>query len=224
MKYSIIVCCYDEEPVIQKTWDRLKQVLPEDSELIFVNDGSKDNTIFKLKEFQEQDKRVKVVDYMPNGGYGHALKEGLKVVQGDYIITMDADLAMDPKDIFSYCEEITDEDLVVFSRFKDVKCEYPLKRRIFSWGYRTMNKILFSTPVNDTQSGFLCFKRTILDEIELKSEGFSILLELIIKHKNKKIVEKGLKFTHSVESGETSVWEHVPKMLKESLRVWKERK
>ena len=220
MKYSIIICCYDEEPIIEKSWNRLKVVLPEDCEVIFVNDGSTDKTGEILNKIAETE-NINIISYSENKGYGFALRCGLSDAIGDYIITLDADLAMEPKDIFEKCKE--SEDLIIFSRYKDIKPDYPLMRRIASWGYRKMNQFLFKIKVEDTQSGFLCIKRDVLKDIKLECDDFSILMELIVKatRKNIKWQEIGMKFIHDTTSGQTSIFKSGPKMLKNSVRLWK---
>ena len=221
MKYSIIICCYEEEPIIEASWNRLKDVLPEDCEVIFVNDGSTDKTgeiLYKIAETEN----INIINYSENKGYGHALKCGLSSVLGDYIITLDCDLAMEPKDIFEKCKQ-NESDLIIFSRYAGIKPDYPLIRRIASWGYRKMNQFLFKIKIEDTQSGFLCIKREVLKDIKLECDDFSILMELIVKatRKNIRWQEVGLKFIHDTTSGQTSIFKSGPKMLKNSIRLWK---
>lgn len=228
MKVSIIICCFDEEPIIKNSWNRLRQALEsfptKEFEIVFVNDGSTDNTLGLIRGIMETDKRIKAVTYPDNKGYGYALREGLSHATGDIVITMDADLAMNPKEVIASCLNwMNNKDMVICSRYKGIKPDYPLMRRIASWGYRKLNKLLFRIPFNDTQSGFIGFKKEILKGIELKSDDFSILMELIAKvYRNKwMIAEIPFKFIHSTASGQTSIWKSGPKMLKNTLKVWR---
>lgn len=221
----MVICCYEEEKIILDSWDKLKKVLPSDYEVVLVNDGSTDKTADKLYSISANDKNIKVIDYTPNKGYGFALRQALASVTGDYIITMDADLAMDPGEVITSClKGLEHYDMVICSRYLGVQADYPLRRRIASWGYRTLNKFLFGISVQDTQSGFIGFKRKVNDDIKLKSNSFSALLELITKthRSNYSIQEIPVKFVHQTVSGETSVFKNAPKMLLDCLKVYKE--
>lgn len=226
---SIIVCCYNEEKIIEKSWKRLREVLrcfPEKFEIIFINDGSTDSTGKILHSISLKEKKVTYYGYQPNKGYGNALCEGLILTHGDFIITLDADLAMDPKAVINSCVYWSNKgyDMIICSRYKGIKPNYPLLRRIASEGYKLLNKRLLGIPVEDTQSGFIGFKKSILNNIKLKSKDFSILMELIIKaHRNNvKILEIPIQFIHSTISGETSILRAGPKMFLNSLKIWRE--
>lgn len=226
MKFSIIICCYDEEPIIEKSWEKLKEALKDynDYEVIFVNDGSTDKTLIKLKEILKNNPDViKILSYENNKGYGYALKSGINVSKGDYLILMDADMAMEPSKIVNYSHYFINYELLIFSRYLGIRPDYPAHRRIASWFYRRMNQFLFKIKVEDTQSGFLCIKRDILKDIKLECDDFSILMELIVKatRKNIKWQEVGVKFIHNTTSGQTSIFKSGPKMLKNSLRLKK---
>lgn len=231
MKISIIICCFEEEPIIKDSWNKLKQSLnsfpTKEFEVIFVNDGSTDNSLGLIRDIMETDKRIKVITYPNNKGYGYALKQGLEFATGDIIITMDADLAMDPQSVIASClDQINNYHIVICSRYKGIKPEYPLMRKIVSWCYRKLNKMMFKMPFEDTQSGFIGFEKKILSFIQLKSDDFSILVELIAKAYKAKcqIIEIPIKFIHGTLSGQTSIWKSGPKMFKNTISIWKELK
>lgn len=230
MKCSIIMPCYDEEPIIEKSYNKLQNVLKEfpnnKFEIIFVNDGSNDRTGEILLKKSLKENNIGIISYKKNKGYGYALRKGLGLASGEIIITCDCDLAMPPNEVIASCLNWikNGQDMVICSRYKGIKSEYPLARRIASWGYRTLNKTLFKFPFEDTQSGFIGFKKEVLEGIELKSNDFSILMELIVKvYKNKwQIMEIPVKFIHNTLSGETSIWKSGPKMFKNTLKIWRE--
>lgn len=94
-KYSIIVPVYNEEEVINLFYDTMKPVmesLNEPFEIIFVNDGSNDNTLNILHELSSRDKRIKVLSFARNFGQQAAIFAGFAHSQGDAVITMDVDL------------------------------------------------------------------------------------------------------------------------------------
>src|SRR3990167_4906285 len=100
-RLSIVVPVYNEESNISKLYDRLKKVqesLSIQLEIIFVNDGSDDNSLNIMKAFALQDTNMKIIDLSRNFGHQIAIKAGLNFVSGDAAVIMDADL-QDPPEI-----------------------------------------------------------------------------------------------------------------------------
>ena len=102
-KISVIVPMYNEELVIEECYKRLKENITKlkkyDYELIFINDGSKDKTLEKIKELAKQDTNLKIVSFSRNFGHQAAVTAGLKEVTGDAIVIIDADLQDPPESI-----------------------------------------------------------------------------------------------------------------------------
>lgn len=98
---SLIVPCYNEESNVEAFYDAIIEVfksIPDaDFELMFVNDGSKDNTLSKIKELHKKDARVKCVSFARNFGKEAALFAGIRNVTGDCAVFLDADLQHPPK-------------------------------------------------------------------------------------------------------------------------------
>ena len=101
MKISLIIPCYNEEEVIEKTYSRLKQVFSENNiqeyEFIFINDGSKDKTLDLLLEFGKNDSKVKIISFSRNFGHQPAVSAGINECSGDVAIIIDADLQDPPE-------------------------------------------------------------------------------------------------------------------------------
>lgn len=96
---SIVVPCYNEEPVLQIFYDAVQKVAPKidaDIEFVFVDDGSRDGTLAKLQSLHAHDPRVRFVSFSRNFGKEAALLAGLDHAQGDVVVTMDADLQDPP--------------------------------------------------------------------------------------------------------------------------------
>ncbi len=92
---SILVPAYNEEEGLQAFYDELMKVLPttvKDYEIIFVDDGSTDNSLKVLKSLAHKNKHVRVFSFKRNRGKADALAYGFAVMKGDVVITMDADL------------------------------------------------------------------------------------------------------------------------------------
>ena len=111
-KISVIVSCYNEEESLPLFYKEMSNVMESmsnyDFELIFVNDGSKDNTLKIMKELNQKDKRVRYVSFSRNFGKEAAMLAGLDYSTGDYVTLMDADLQDPPKmlpEMVKYIEE-----------------------------------------------------------------------------------------------------------------------
>lgn len=168
-KLSIIIPAYKEEKNIYKTiGDILKshEILEYEYEVIVVVDGSPDKTAREARRHKSA--RVKVHEYFPNHGKGHALKFGTMKAQGEIITYTDAGGDFNPKQ-FDKCVrlmEIFDADFVIGSkRHPASKVNYPRTRRFYSWVYQKMIKVLFGLNVTDTQAGLKFLKRKVARDV-----------------------------------------------------------
>ena len=100
MKYSVIVPAFNEQDVLPLSYSRLKSVMDAlgDYELIFVNDGSRDNTLNILKDIAARDKNVKAISFSRNFGHQEAVSAGMAAASGDAVIIIDCDL-QDPPEV-----------------------------------------------------------------------------------------------------------------------------
>src|SRR5216684_2541447 len=109
IQYSIVVPFYDEQENIPALYMKLTEVMDGIGgpyELVFVDDGSKDNTFKVLSEIFEHDRRVNLVRLRRNFGQTPALKAGFDFAQGEIVISMDGDLQHDPEEIPRFLEKI----------------------------------------------------------------------------------------------------------------------
>lgn len=185
-KLSIIIPAYKEEKNIYATIDEILQahdILDYDYEVIVVVDGSPDNTAKEAKKHRS--KKVKVYEYPKNHGKGYALKYGTQKAKGDIITFTDAGGDFNPKQ-FDKCVklmEIFDADFVIGSkRHPASKVNYPLSRRIYSYIYHKMIRVLFGVQVTDTQAGLKFLRKRvakdILPRVLVKSYAFD--LEMLV--------------------------------------------
>lgn len=223
---SVVIPCYNEEAVIERSYRRVKAALsrqPGEHEVLIANDGSKDRSAVILSSLATQDPSFIFIDYQPNRGMGHACRKMYERASKDLVIQMDADLAMDPDDtIPAFVRALEQVDCVVGSRYVGIKADYPLRRRIASHGYYALNKLLFDFALRDTQSGFFGIRRPVLQSLPMCSDGFEIHVEMfaLLEKKGYSIREIPIRFVHQTESGEVSVFKAAPKMLRGSLRIW----
>lgn len=122
-KMSVIVPCYNEEEVLNlfyKEIDRIsKEMKKLEFEFVFIDDGSKDNTLEIVKDLRKKDKRVRYVSFSRNFGKESGVYAGLKAAKGDYAVVIDADLQHDPDLIKEMYEIIENEgyETVAVKRF-----------------------------------------------------------------------------------------------------------
>lgn len=143
---SVVVPCYNEEPALTPFYEAISQVSRDmyeaDFEFVFVDDGSRDGTLRKIKELHRIDPRVKFVSFSRNFGKEAALLAGLEYAKGDLIATMDADLqdppALLPK-MYSYIRK-EDYDCVATRRV-DRKGEPPIRSFFARMFYKLINKM-----------------------------------------------------------------------------------
>lgn len=197
VKLSIIIPAYNEGKSVYTSLSyiiRSIEKVTKDFELIFVNDGSKDNTLEEVKKIK--DKRLNILTYEKNRGKGYALKYGFNYVKGKYVTFMDADLDINPdslKNFFKYME-FYDADIVIGSkRHPQSKVYYPLLRRILSRIYQIMNFILFRLDVSDTQSGLKLLKyncaKDLMSRVTVKKYAFDLELLVNAKRRNYRVIE-----------------------------------
>jgi glycosyltransferase involved in cell wall biosynthesis len=146
----------------------LTEGLPgEEVEIIVVSDGSIDETGEQLLAARG-DAGFRVIHYDRNLGKGYAVKAGALASGGDWVALIDADLDLDPASIPSYLEVARREGLdfaIGSKRHPGSVVYYPRSRRIASWCYQQLNRVLFRLDVRDTQVGLKVFHRRIVDEV-----------------------------------------------------------
>ncbi len=135
-------------------------------EIIAIDDGSSDNTLSEIKRAAETFPLVKAASNKHNMGKGMALKNGFAAASGDIVVFMDADLDIHPSQISNLIDKLDSGqcDVVVTSKHHpESKLSYPLSRKIVSYVYYLIIKILFNLPVRDTQTGLKLFRHEVLD-------------------------------------------------------------
>lgn len=146
-KISIVVPCYNEEDVLNTFYTTTKGILEKDMglnnyELLFVNDGSKDDTARILVELSEQDEHVQFLTFSRNFGKESAMYAGLQYADGDYTVIMDADLQHPPEAIIDMYREIkTGKYDMVATRRKNRNTDSKLRAILSQTFYKIMNKI-----------------------------------------------------------------------------------
>lgn len=181
-KFSLIIPCYNEEAVIEKTYEETVKALndlEEDYEIIFVNDGSKDATIEILKKIVVNDKKVKIIDFSRNFGQQAALVAGLDNCDGDFIGFMDADL-QDPPTLFKeMIDKIKNEGYdVVYGTRKERDGETKFKKLSSMYYYKVLGMIS-DTEIPPDTSDFRVMTKQVADEVRKLKEKNRYLRGLV---------------------------------------------
>ncbi len=184
-KFSLIIPVYKQGNIIKRDIEsiiRALSVLSVPFEIIPVIDGQLDNSLQEAKKVK--DPRVKVVGYETNHGKGYAVRYGFSHATGDVIGFLDAGGDLNPSALPLMLAKFTFEhaDVVLGSkRHPDSKISYPTYRKIFSWVYQKLVKILFGLDVRDTQVGMKVYKRELLEEVlpRLLVKQFAFDIEIL---------------------------------------------
>lgn len=165
---SIIVPCYNEEKALPFFYEEINKVLKnikEDHELIFVNDGSKDNTLKVIKEYTQKDKKVKYINFSRNFGKEAAMYAGLEFSKGDYVAIMDADMQDPPALLEEMYNDIkTGEYDSIATRRVTRKGEPKIRSFLAHKFYKIINK-LSKTEMVDGARDFRLMTRQMVDSI-----------------------------------------------------------
>ncbi len=203
MLVSVIVPVYNEEKRIQPFLKNLKKVNKKNWEIIFVNDGSTDNSLNILKNFKIPNKRV--ITYSKNRGKGYAVKNGVEAARGSAIVFIDADGSIHPSQIKLMVHHLLKKDFVVGSRAsKRSQVTQPILRIITGKAFNALVNLLFWLNIKDSLCGFKGFKINVAKELfrDLMSDGWIFDVELFYKAKKKgiKVYNMPIKWEHREQS------------------------
>jgi len=166
-KLSIIVPCYNEEQSIPYFYEEIKKVTKKmkvELELIFVNDGSRDNTLTLIKELSKN-KEVKYISFSRNFGKEAAMLAGLDMATGDYLTTMDCDLQDPPSLLPKMLNLIKEEDYdIIGTRRVTRKGEPPMRSFFARCFYKIINK-MSKIEMVDGARDFRLMTRQVADSI-----------------------------------------------------------
>jgi len=206
---TVIVPAYREGPRI---YENLQHLLHEldltglEYEVVVVSDGNTDDTVSEAERIGSP--RIKVLAYQANEGKGFALMHGVAQAHGDLIAFIDADMELDPRDIgrFVGIQREGMWDVVVGSkRHPDSRVSYPILRRLQSWLYQQLVRLLFRLDVRDTQTGIKVFRGDLLRAVVplLAVKRFAFDLELLVVARKlgyRRIVEAPIKLNYRFET------------------------
>lgn len=186
---SIVIPCYNEENSILDLVNKVNESPVKNKEIIVVDDCSKDNT----REILENNVKPlvsQIIYHEVNKGKGAALRTGFAHATGDAVIVQDADLEYDPNEYPLVVNPIfnNEADVVYGSRYLNQKRKGYLANRLANWFLTALSNLFTGLNITDMETCYKCFKREVIQSIDLKEDRFGFEPEI-----TSKIAKKGIK-------------------------------
>ncbi len=204
MNLSILIPLLNEEESLNELYNWIIKVMQSHNytyEIIFLDDGSSDNSWSIIEGFAQHNPNVKAVRFMRNFGKSQALHAGFAKAQGDVIITMDADLQDSPEEIPGLYDMITTGNYDLVSGWKKKRYDSivakNLPSKLFNWAARKTSGV----ELNDFNCGLKAYKNIVVKNIEVSGEmhryipvlaknaGFGKIGEKVVQHQARKYGE-----------------------------------
>jgi glycosyltransferase involved in cell wall biosynthesis len=179
---SIVIPVYNEEENIKELHMRLSNILPtitENYEILFVDDGSTDNSFAIIKEINREDKRVKGIKFRRNFGQSAAISAGFDYSKGNVIITMDSDLQNDPDDIPKLLETLEKGDYDVVCGWRFERADSKLKILCSKIANRLRRKFT-AEDIHDSGCTLRAYKKECIADLELYGEMHRYIPALLL--------------------------------------------
>jgi glycosyltransferase involved in cell wall biosynthesis len=183
MKYSIVVPLYNEELSLKILVEKLARVFAKDwqeTELIFVNDGSTDSSLKILQNLQKKYANLQIVSFRVNQGKSECLNAGFKAAQGDIVVTLDADLQDEPKEIPKLLKKLSGGFDMVSSWKRHRKD--PQNRLVLTRIFNNTVRFLTKVDLHDFNSGLKAYRREVIKEISVYGELHRFIPVLAVQH------------------------------------------
>jgi O-antigen/teichoic acid export membrane protein len=226
---SVVVPYYNPGLLLVPTIERLLSVLDASGasyEVVAVSDGSTDGSDRQLDEVVTGHPQLTNLVFAHNQGKGAALRVGLARGRGRYLGFIDADGDLDPIlfDSFQTMVRLYHPDIILGSKRHPLsEVEYPLLRRVYSWGYQQVVRLGFRLNIRDTQTGIKLIRRDVLSAVlpRMVEKRFAFDLELFVIARRlgyKRFLEAPIRLRHQFTS--TVSWRSVYRSLLDTLAIW----
>jgi glycosyltransferase involved in cell wall biosynthesis len=169
MKISYVIPVLNEEESLRQLYNEIILYNPaKDYEILFIDDGSRDNSFNLMYELSKINDQVKVIRFRKNFGKAAALQIGFQIAEGDYIFTMDADLQDDPIEIPNFISKI-EEGYDLVSGWKK-KRKDPIYKTLPSKFFNFITAKTFHLKLKDFNCGYKLYRQAVAKEIKLYGE------------------------------------------------------
>lgn len=192
MDLSLVIPLYNEADSLRDLHHWIRSVMDENGftyEIIFIDDGSKDDSWDVINNLAEKDSNIKAIRFRRNYGKSAALNEAFQRVEGDVVITMDADLQDNPEEIVALYKMITEEQYDLVSGWKRNRKD-PLSKTIPSRFFNAVTSLVSGISLHDFNCGLKAYKNDVAKNIEVYGEMHRYIPVLCYKAGFDKIGEK----------------------------------
>ena len=197
---SIVIPLFNEDESLPELTDWISRVMDREGytyEIVFVNDGSTDNSWQVIQELRTKNENVKAISFRRNQGKSAGLNQGFKAASGQVVITMDADLQDSPEEIPELRRMILEDGYDLVSGWKQKRYDpitKTLPTKLFNAATRRISKI----KLNDFNCGLKAYRLEVVNNIEVygemhryipflaKNKGFSRIGEKVVQHQARK--------------------------------------
>ena len=201
MDISVVVPLLNEAESLPELEAWIRRVMDEHGfsyEIVFVDDGSTDNSWAIIQGLAEANPNVKALRFRRNYGKSPALNEGFKVVEGDVVITMDADLQDSPDEIPGLYKMIKEEGYDLVSGWKKVRYDSKLMKNIPSKFFNWTTRVMSGIKLHDFNCGLKAYRNEVVKSIQVygemhryipviaKMNGFGHIGEKVVQHQKRK--------------------------------------
>jgi dolichol-phosphate mannosyltransferase len=187
---SLVIPVYNEEENLRLLWPEIREVLAPTGlvfEVIFVDDGSRDRSAEIIRAFRDEDPRVRLVRLEANAGETAATDAGFKTARGRYVVSMDADLQNDPRDIPGMLAHLEQWDAVTGWRVNRAAGD-SVVRRVSSRVANRVRNALSDETIQDSGCTFRAFRRECLRDLVLY-RGFHRFIPTLLKMRGYRVLE-----------------------------------
>ncbi|MBE0651119.1 MAG: glycosyltransferase family 2 protein [Bacteroidales bacterium] len=200
MDISVLVPLYNEDESLKELNDWILRVLKSNHftfEIVYVDDGSTDRSWELVESFAKTEPNIKGIRFLRNYGKSAALHEGFKMVSGEVVITMDADMQDSPDEIPELYKMIREEGFDLVSGWKKKRYD-PFIKRTTSKFYNGSTRMLSGIKLHDFNCGLKAYRHDVVKSIEVYGEmhryipviakhaGFNKIGEKVVQHRKRK--------------------------------------
>jgi len=190
LDYSVVIPVCNEEESVAPLYESLKKVMDSlggKYEIIFINDGSTDETLYRLRDMEKKDQSLFIISFGKNLGQTASLKVGFQMAKGKVVISMDGDLQNDPEDIPRLLEKLKEGyDAVCGWRRK--RFDSPWKKYVSKFANITQRAI-FRSNLHDISCTLRVYKNECVKDIDLSRPGMHRFIPYLLMEKKRNLSE-----------------------------------
>jgi len=201
MNISVVIPLLNEEESLNELYDWIARVMQSNRysyEILFIDDGSTDNSWKVIQELSKKYEQVKGIRFQRNYGKSQALNAGFKEVKGDVVITMDADLQDSPDEIPELYDLIINQDFDLISGWKKKRYDSKIRKNIPSKLFNAVARKTSGLKLHDFNCGLKAYKNEVVKNVDVRGEmhryipvlaknaGYSKIDEKVVVHQARK--------------------------------------